>query len=366
MVKKSSMDYKDRIDLKKDAKLVCLVNHGQFGLQNIGNTCFMNTALQCLSAIDFFSAYFLSDQYLSDINKKPQAEFVRAYVRFLKNAWEDNDCIVSPRLLKETLGKFYDPYSGFRQNDAAECFNKIIELLHEGLSFAVSIEITPKKEKILSEAAKMEELSIECTKMHFSKNYSIPVKLFYGQFQNRVICVDCKKISMYYEPFSMINLPICDKTNTLFDCIDKYTSFEIMDGVNKYSCGNCKKDTIGKKKIMVWKMPTVLVFSFNRFSGSRKIDKYIDFPINRAIFNNLVQNENAKNVVYDLVAVANHSGGLNGGHYWAYTKGTNGKWYECNDESCSEIKNESSIVSNSAYFLVYKKRSVSAEIVLSS
>ena len=92
----------------------------------------------------------------------------------------------------------------------------------------------------------------------------------------------------------------------------------------------------------------------------------LDFPINRAIFNNLVQNENAKNVIYDLVAVANHSGGLSGGHYWAYTKGTNGKWYDCNDESNSEITNESSIVSNSAYFLVYKKRSVSAEIVLSS
>jgi ubiquitin carboxyl-terminal hydrolase 8 len=362
----TTMDYKDKIDLKKDSKLVCLVNHGQFGLQNIGNTCFMNTALQCLSAIDCLSAYFLSDQYLSDINKKLQAEFVRAYVRFLKSAWEDNDCIVTPKLLKQTLGKFYDPYSGFRQNDAAECFNKIIELLHDGLSYAVSIAIASKKGQPLTEASKMEQLSIECTKMHFEKNYSIPVKLFYGQFQNRVICVECKKISMYYEPFSMINLPICEKTNTLFDCIDAYTSFEIMDGVNKYSCGNCKKETIGKKKIMVWKLPNILVFSFNRFAGSRKIEKYIDFPINKVIFNNLVQNENAKNVVYDLVAVANHSGGLSGGHYWAYTKGTNGKWFDCNDEHNSEITNEGTIVSNSAYFLVYKKRSISAEIVLSS
>jgi ubiquitin C-terminal hydrolase len=360
------MDYKDKINLKKDDKLVCLVNCGQFGLQNIGNTCFMNTALQCLSAIDVFSAYFLSDRYLSDINKKPQSEFVRAYVRFLKSSWEENDCIVTPKLLKQTLGKFYDPYSGFRQNDAAECFNKIIELLHDGLSYSVSIKFDVKKRQQMTDADKMDLLSMECTKMHFEKNYSIPVKLFYGQFQNRMICVECKKISLYYEPFSIINLPICDKTNTLFDCIDAYTSFEIMDGVNKYSCENCKKKTIGKKKIMVWKLPNILVFSLNRFSGSRKIEKYIDYPINKVIFNNLVQNENSKNVVYDLVAVANHSGGLSGGHYWAYTKGTNGKWFDCNDEHNSEITNEGTIVSNSAYFLVYKKRSISAEIVLSS
>ena len=362
----TTIDYKDKIDLKKDTKLVCLVNRGHFGLENIGNTCFMNSALQCLSAIDIFSAYFLSDRYLSDINKKPQAEFVRAYSRFLKCAWEENDCIVTPRLLKNVLGKFYDPYSGFRQNDTTECFNKIIVLLHEGLSYSVSIEFEPKKGQLLTEAYKMEHASVACTKMHFEKNYSIPVKLFYGQFQNRIICIECKTVSMYYEPFSMINLPICEKTNTLFDCIDKYTSFEILDGVNKYSCGKCKKETIAKKKIMVWKLPNVIVFSFNRFSGNRKIDKYIDFPINKVIFNNLVQNENAKNVIYDLVAVANHSGGLSGGHYWAYTKGTNGKWFDCNDEHLSEITNESTIVSNSAYLLVYKKRSISAEIVLSS
>jgi ubiquitin carboxyl-terminal hydrolase 8 len=362
----TEIDYKDKINLKKDSKLVCLVNHGHFGLQNIGNTCFMNTALQCLSAIDIFSAYFLSDQYLSDINKKPQSEFVRAYVRFLKNAWDENDCIISPKLLKETLGKFYDPYSGFRQNDAAECFNKIIELLHEGLSYAVSIKFAIKKEHILTEMEKMEAASMACTKMHFEKNYSIPVKLFYGQFQNRIICIECKTVSMYYEPFSMINLPICEKTNTLSDCIEKYTSFEIMDGKNKYCCGKCQKETIGKKKIMVWKLPNILVFSLNRFSGSRKIEKYIDFPVNKVIFNNLVQNENSKNTVYDLVSVANHSGGLSGGHYWAYVKGTNGKWFICNDENCSEITNQSTIVSNSAYFLVYKKRSISAEIVLSS
>ena len=66
------------------------------------------------------------------------------------------------------------------------------------------------------------------------------------------------------------------------------------------------------------------------------------------------------------MAVANHSGGLSGGHYWAYTKSTNGRWYNCNDEDNSEITNEGTIVSNSAYVLVYKKRNALAKIVLSS
>ena len=71
-----------------------------------------------------------------------------------------------------------------------------------------------------------------------------------------------------------------------------------------------------------------------------------------------------RRAVYDLVSIANHSGGLNGGHYWAYAKGTNGKWYEYNDSDVSEIRSDI-LVSSTAYYLVYVKRKISSEIVIS-
>ena len=355
---------KYKIVLKKDKNLSCLLNLGNSGLVNIGNTCFMNTALQCLNSVNVFCAYFLSDQYKEDINKKKESEFVEIYSNFLKNFWSEN-CIIRPQNFKRTFGNFYDPYSSFRQNDAAECFSKIIELLHEGLCYQVNIDIVIDNKKDLSEIDKINLLAIESWKRQYSNNYSIPLKLFYGQFWSRIRCIKCNTISHNFDPFGIINLPISEKTNTLDDCIEYYTLTENMEGRNKYNCSHCKQETIAKKRITIWKLPPILTFSFNRFSGDKKINKYIDFPINKANFSNLVEKQIDKKAIYDLMAIANHSGGLSGGHYWAYTRGTNGKWYNCNDDDITEILNESSIISNTAYFLVYKRRGITADIVIS-
>jgi ubiquitin carboxyl-terminal hydrolase 4/11/15 len=64
-----------------------------------------------------------------------------------------------------------------------------------------------------------------------------------------------------------------------------------------------------------------------------------------------------KPVLYDLYAVSNHYGSLNGGHYTASVKNQiTGKWYYMNDSSCSEMQDSSEAVSNAAYLLFYRKR----------
>jgi ubiquitin carboxyl-terminal hydrolase 4/11/15 len=84
----------------------------------------------------------------------------------------------------------------------------------------------------------------------------------------------------------------------------------------------------------------------------------IDFPIrglNLAPY--LVsQKENDREVLYDLYAISNHYGTLSGGHYTAYAKNClYDKWYEFDDSYVSNV-NETSLISNAAYVLFYKKR----------
>ncbi len=60
---------------------------------------------------------------------------------------------------------------------------------------------------------------------------------------------------------------------------------------------------------------------------------------------------------YDLYAVSNHYGSLNGGHYTAF--GFNSllnKWYEFNDSSVSTVSSIDDVVTSGAYLLLYRRR----------
>ncbi len=341
------------LDIDKDPQLKTLVGFGQTGLDNLGNTCFLNTAIQCLSSIKNLTAYFLSNTYSEDLNMdKAEHELVEEYANLIKDIWRGNRR-VNPSHFKKCLGRFYDSYAGFRQNDSAEAYIKLIELLHEGLSYEVEIE-EPIGVHSISDQINLE--AIKVWRENYENNYSIILKMFYGQFWNRVKCDMCNTISSNYDPFSIINLPINENTNTIFDCISYYVLSEDMDDDNLIHCEKCNKKCRGKKKSTIWRVPPVLTFGFNRFDDrGRKIDKLIEFPTGKCTFSNLVQKPSDKKNVYELVAVGNHEGGLNGGHYWAYGKGTNGNWYEYNDSRVNEI-DTSTLVSSNAYYIIYIKR----------
>jgi ubiquitin C-terminal hydrolase len=59
---------------------------------------------------------------------------------------------------------------------------------------------------------------------------------------------------------------------------------------------------------------------------------------------------------YELYGVCNHSGGVMGGHYTAYVKNANNKWYHFNDTSVSEVGVQESIISPKAYVLFYRNQ----------
>ena len=123
------------------------------------------------------------------------------------------------------------------------------------------------------------------------------------------------------------------------------------------------------KNITIWEAPKVLIIHLKRFKktlyGSvEKITNKVNFPLNGLdISDYLHKSSSCKNKIYDLFAINNHTNfnrlGFNSisfGHYYSYCKNfMNNKWYDYNDDTVNEIK-ENKIITADAYILFYRLR----------
>ena len=87
---------------------------------------------------------------------------------------------------------------------------------------------------------------------------------------------------------------------------------------------------------------------------NNKNQKIVDFSIENLDLSKYVIGYKKHGYVYDLYGICNHSGSVHGGHYTAYVKNANDKWYCFNDTTVTEI-NETLLISSKAYCYCYRK-----------
>jgi ubiquitin carboxyl-terminal hydrolase 4/11/15 len=122
---------------------------------------------------------------------------------------------------------------------------------------------------------------------------------------------------------------------TLEECFTESSKAEILTEGNDWYCNRCKELRLASKKLEIWTAPDILVVHLKRFSQNRvfrdKVDVLVDFPVEGLDLSGKVGETEGKDMIYDLIAVDNHYGGLGGGHYTAYAKNFfDNKWYEYN------------------------------------
>ncbi|KAK0674297.1 putative ubiquitin carboxyl-terminal hydrolase 12 [Cercophora samala] len=150
---------------------------------------------------------------------------------------------------------------------------------------------------------------------------------------------------------------------SLEDCLDEFEKEEILSEQDTWYCPRCKEHRRASKKFDLWKTPDILVVHLKRFSSSayrrEKLDILVDFPVEGLdLTTRVIDKEDGKQEIYDLIAVDDHWGGLGGGHYTAYAKSFNdGAWYEYNDTSVTKCSDPKKVVSSAAYLLFYRRRS---------
>ena len=185
------------------------VETGAVGLKNLGNTCFMNSVLQCLSNTPVLTDYFADNTYKEEINTDNplghNGKVAISYGKLTKELWGDAYSTVVPRDLKDTIGEFQPQFAGYQQQDSQELLQFLLDGLHEDLN---RVKKKPFTSTIESKGRADDLISRESWRRYLLRNDSKIVDHCFGQYKSHVTCTNCHADSVTFEPFNILNLPI--------------------------------------------------------------------------------------------------------------------------------------------------------------
>ncbi|KAF4553390.1 Ubiquitin carboxyl-terminal hydrolase-like protein 14 [Elsinoe fawcettii] len=191
-------------------------SRGTVGLQNLGNTCYMNSALQCISRIEELAWYFLSSKWKQEINgDNPlgyNGNMARAYADFLSGLHKEGAMATfTPRQFKNALAAAQPMFSGYGQQDSQEFLSFLVDALHEDLNRIHKkpyLENPDSDDSRVHDPAYITELGEKYRENHRARNNSIAMDLFSGFYKNRMDCPECKKVSVTFDPYSLLTLQL--------------------------------------------------------------------------------------------------------------------------------------------------------------
>lgn len=364
----------------------------EIGIMNLGNTCFINSALQCLFKIRRMTTYFKSGSFktIEDWEEKP------SHLKIMCEEWEDLSKIYSEERTSQTYitpGRFYKNFRDTAveesmdwliqgQNDSHEFMMFFLDVLHKGVSKKLSDPETfpflkssgkPSSKTFIGEHSGevlRKELDILsnanwCT--HFEKEYHpLLTPLFHGQFMTIIQSKETKEQSFTFEPFSSINLAVASVKKTSIsvdDCLGKYFTTENMIEDDQWSSPKAGYKVDAQRATRIWRLPETLILSFKRFTMmGDKIDTMIKFPLKDLDMSKYVVGPRLDKDLnkYDLTGIIVHYGILGGGHYMAIVRNPGGKtWQICDDIRTKVIPEERvETCSSSVYALIYQRQDI--------
>ncbi|XP_008296520.1 ubiquitin carboxyl-terminal hydrolase 2a isoform X2 [Stegastes partitus] len=336
---------------------------GLVGLKNLGNTCFMNSILQCLSNTHSLRDYCLHNSHRRDLNNNSRTNtaLMEEFAKLIQTMWTSSSSeAVSPSEFKTQIQRYAPRFVGYNQQDAQEFLRFLLDGLHNEVN---RVTVRPRGTVEDFDHLPDEEKGKKMWSKYLEREDSKIVDLFVGQLKSSLTCSHCGFCSTVFDPFWDLSLPIAKGYGevSLMDCMRLFTKEDVLDGDEKPTCYRCKARRRCTKKFTIQKFPKILVLHLKRFSEARRTSKlstFVNFPMKDLDLREFAS-ENSINAVYNLYAVSNHSGTTMGGHYTAYCRNPNsGEWYTFNDSRVTPMSS-SQVRSSDAYVLFYELASSS-------
>ena len=185
---------------------------GVCGLQNLGNTCFMNSALQCLSHTEALRNYLLSGAWKKEVNTVnvlgTHGKLTAAYAKVVHDIWEGDASYFSPAQFKASISQVASQFAGYQQHDSQELLGYLLDGIHEDLN---RIKKKPYVENPDYAGQSDKAWAAESWARYKLRNDSVIVDWFQGQIKSLLVCPECQTESVVFDPFMCLSVPLPQK-----------------------------------------------------------------------------------------------------------------------------------------------------------
>ncbi|KAJ2822924.1 hypothetical protein FBU31_004446, partial [Coemansia sp. 'formosensis'] len=304
------------------------------GLNNLGNTCFLNSVLQCLTYTAPLAEYMLSREHSSSCRAGDNCILCKFESHVGRALSKRENSSISPKSIVGRLKLVAKHMRIGRQEDAHEFLRLLVDAFQRSLLHGID----PKIDRRIQET-------------------TLAHQIFGGYLQSQVKCSRCNHESNTFEPLLDLSLDI-QAGNTIAKALRSFTRPEMLTKDNRYKCEKCSKLVDATKQMTVYRLPRALTLQLKRFSsfGGGKISRHVEFPLSLSMKGYVSANSTERGPYeYSLYAVLVHAGGSSrSGHYYSFVKSSAGVWYELNDSSVRQVS-ERTVLGQTAYLLFYER-----------
>uniref|UniRef100_A0A3Q3AX20 ubiquitinyl hydrolase 1 n=1 Tax=Kryptolebias marmoratus TaxID=37003 RepID=A0A3Q3AX20_KRYMA len=298
---------------------------GVCGLDNLGNSCYLNAVLQCLSSTVPLVEHLLNPDTRRELTKC-KCRVAEVFLRLLEKMWLGSSSICAAAEARSVLSSVLPQFNNYCQQDAQELLLHLLDLLHQDLREVARRQMNSN----MKHQARKEQnrtWSIESTMVSL---------LFEGQLRYTTLCLRCERQAQNLQSFTVLSLPIPTDTTrcSIQDCLSLFFEETVLTGAEQMFCSECGLRRETAVFTCLDKPPEILMLHLKR---------WVEPPL-------------CEEHLYLRGSEKNHVGHLNMGHYTAVCyNGPARTWFCFDDAEVREVQ-DSLVPSPNAYLLLYSRR----------